>query len=230
MTADHGHWAEGLTYQGQEVAMDPSILIGTRKEFTALDFGGLDDLGWQVTPIPEPTTVLGVSALGLIGAWGVRRRSTRQPSPAARERQRHDRQHRRHRRLQQHRGRRSRVECIVHLSARLGRRYVGPHLHCRRVGAPRAPDRDERDDRSAGRHRALRQARAREASLGSLGVCRGSAHRVERMAPAGRRRSERVRFSEAHAQDRVTARADAATSASSQDGIGSSCACRRTTA
>jgi hypothetical protein len=77
VTGDRGHWAEGTMYGGQEVAMDPSIIIGTRKEFTELDFAGLDDMGWQVTPIPEPTTVVGVAALGLAGAWGARRRMRR---------------------------------------------------------------------------------------------------------------------------------------------------------
>ena len=75
VTADHGHWASGTTYQGLPVAMSPSITIGTRKEFTELDYAGLDDLGWQVTPVPEPATVLGVAALGLAGVWGVRRRA-----------------------------------------------------------------------------------------------------------------------------------------------------------
>jgi hypothetical protein len=70
-----GHWGFGTMYQGQEVAMDPDLLVGTRKNFTELDFGGLDDLGWQVTPVPEPATVLGVAALGLAGALGLRRRS-----------------------------------------------------------------------------------------------------------------------------------------------------------
>jgi hypothetical protein len=69
-----GHWASGTMYQGQEVAMDPDILVGTRKTFTELDFAGLDDLGWQVSPVPEPATVLGVAALGLAGVCGLRRR------------------------------------------------------------------------------------------------------------------------------------------------------------
>ncbi len=74
VTADHGHWASGQSYLGQECAMTPSITVGTRKEFNELDFAGLDDLGWQLTPVPEPTTVFGIAALGLTGMWGLRRR------------------------------------------------------------------------------------------------------------------------------------------------------------
>lgn len=76
-----GHWAEGTTYLGQEVAMDPSITLGTRKEFTELDFAGLTDLGWQVVPVPEPTTILGV-AVGVAGAWSGVRRLRRKPESA----------------------------------------------------------------------------------------------------------------------------------------------------
>jgi hypothetical protein len=68
------HWAEGTTYQGQPVAMDPTLTVGTRVLFTELDFAGLDDIGWEVTPVPEPTTALGVASLGLVGLWGLRRR------------------------------------------------------------------------------------------------------------------------------------------------------------
>jgi hypothetical protein len=68
-----GHWADGTQYLGQETAMDPSILLGTRKVFTELDYAGLDDLGWQITPVPEPTTVVGV-AVGLAGLGGLIRR------------------------------------------------------------------------------------------------------------------------------------------------------------
>lgn len=49
--ASIGHWAEGVRSPagiGQEVAMDPSLLTGTRKLFTAIDFAGLADIGWQV--------------------------------------------------------------------------------------------------------------------------------------------------------------------------------------
>lgn len=44
------HWAEGTTDGGDEVAMDPTLLMGTRKLLTDLDFAGLDDIGWDILP------------------------------------------------------------------------------------------------------------------------------------------------------------------------------------
>ena len=44
----NGHWANGTTDEGQETAMDPSILAGTRKEMTLLDIAALADLGWEI--------------------------------------------------------------------------------------------------------------------------------------------------------------------------------------
>ena len=46
VSADGGHWASGVTDNGQEAALGPSITNGARKEMTALDFAGLEDLGW----------------------------------------------------------------------------------------------------------------------------------------------------------------------------------------
>ncbi len=75
LSVDLGHWAQGttsvdfLTAASQEVAMDPSVTIGTRKYFTALDMAGLQDVGWQV--VPEPAVwawVAGAAGLGAI-AW-----------------------------------------------------------------------------------------------------------------------------------------------------------------
>ena len=75
------HWGEGTTGDvlspvlriDQEGAMDPSILDGTRKYFTELDYAGMDDIGWTV--IPEPgTTILLISGLGLVT---VRRRHSK---------------------------------------------------------------------------------------------------------------------------------------------------------
>lgn len=42
------HFQEGTEDGGQEVAMDPNLLVGTRKLFTDLDFAALADIGWQV--------------------------------------------------------------------------------------------------------------------------------------------------------------------------------------
>lgn len=49
------------TGSAQEVAMDPSITTGTRKQLTAMDVAVLKDLGYSVAPVPEP----GAFALGL---------------------------------------------------------------------------------------------------------------------------------------------------------------------
>lgn len=88
-TLDGGaHWQDGTqsTLPGtttiQEAAMDPTITQGTRKEFTALDFAALDDLGWDVSPVPEPAAVLTFAAAGLGGVWVVRRRRD-EPTTAA---------------------------------------------------------------------------------------------------------------------------------------------------
>ena len=49
-----GHWADGTqsriygTSTGQEAAMDPNIVLGTRKVFTDLDMAGLEDVGWEI--------------------------------------------------------------------------------------------------------------------------------------------------------------------------------------
>ena len=49
---DLGHWLDGTTSQvnglNQEAAMDPSITDGERKLLTALDYAGLEDIGWEV--------------------------------------------------------------------------------------------------------------------------------------------------------------------------------------
>jgi len=73
LEAGRGHWAEGTSYLGQEAAMDPSILQGTRKLFNELDFAGLDDMGWDVTAVPEPST-LALAGLGAAGLAYRRRR------------------------------------------------------------------------------------------------------------------------------------------------------------
>jgi hypothetical protein len=69
-----GHWLEGTqsTLPGttilQEAAMDPTIIVGTRKLFTDLEFAALSDIGWQVQPntqsVPTPSLLLGAIGFG----------------------------------------------------------------------------------------------------------------------------------------------------------------------
>lgn len=47
---DLSHWQDGLTDGGQETSMDPTLLVGSRKLMTELDFAALKDVGWEVTP------------------------------------------------------------------------------------------------------------------------------------------------------------------------------------
>jgi hypothetical protein len=85
LDASGGHWANGTTstLPGtstlQDAAMDPSLTVGTRKNFTDLDFAGLTDVGWQVTPVPEPEQYAFVAALGLLGFLIYRRRLLQNP-------------------------------------------------------------------------------------------------------------------------------------------------------
>ena len=72
VSPDLGHWAEGTmstvvgTAVVQEAEMDPTLTTGTRKFFTVLDYAGLQDVGWQVSVIPEPAGVAWVAALGAL--------------------------------------------------------------------------------------------------------------------------------------------------------------------
>ena len=64
------HFREGTEDNGSEVAMDPSLLVGTRKLFAPLDYAALADIGWELTdtvdggsggdgdppPVPHPET------------------------------------------------------------------------------------------------------------------------------------------------------------------------------
>lgn len=71
VTSD-GHWASGLSYLGQETAMDPSIAAGQRKHFTELDYAAMKDMGWQVSAVPEADTwTMMMAGLGLLG-WRLR--------------------------------------------------------------------------------------------------------------------------------------------------------------
>lgn len=58
---DEGHFASNTmgiipgTTTPQESALDPQLTTGTRKVITDIDWGALDDLGWDVTPVAGPT-------------------------------------------------------------------------------------------------------------------------------------------------------------------------------
>ncbi len=75
---DPGHWLEGtqslVNGVAQEAAMDPTIVNGERKYFTELDFAAMQDIGWEVTPVPEADTwAMLLAGLGLVG-FAARRR------------------------------------------------------------------------------------------------------------------------------------------------------------
>ncbi|MBT4694706.1 MAG: matrixin family metalloprotease [Planctomycetaceae bacterium] len=61
LTSGSSHWKDGhsstLVNTGavQEAAMAPNLTVGTRKQFSALDWAALDDLGWEVTDTFAPT-------------------------------------------------------------------------------------------------------------------------------------------------------------------------------
>lgn len=73
LSGDLGHWADGTmstlfgTATAQEAAMDPSILVGTQKYFTTLDFAGMQDIGWNVVPEPSSTALFAAAAIALAG-------------------------------------------------------------------------------------------------------------------------------------------------------------------
>ena len=55
--------------------MSPAIYNGQRKYFTALDFAAMQDIGWQVTAVPEADTwAMLLAGLGLVG-FAARRRT-----------------------------------------------------------------------------------------------------------------------------------------------------------
>jgi hypothetical protein len=69
---ERSHWENGLLFKGNETSLDPTIATGRRKEYTGLDFAGLDDIGWSVTeapPAPQPQPTVGsIASVSLIDA------------------------------------------------------------------------------------------------------------------------------------------------------------------
>lgn len=75
---DEAHWLNGtqslVNGVMQEAAMDPTITLGQRKYFTDLDLAAMQDIGWQVTPVPEADTwAMLLAGLGLVGFMARRR-------------------------------------------------------------------------------------------------------------------------------------------------------------
>ena len=66
------HFAEGTvstiagTATSQEAALDPTLTTGTRKYLTDLDWAALQDIGWQVAAVPEPTSISLVALSGIL--------------------------------------------------------------------------------------------------------------------------------------------------------------------
>lgn len=86
--SDGGHWANGTSSElpgsitPQETALDPDIGQGVRKWYTDLDWAALEDIGWQVTPVPEPGDTLVFGGLGL-GAFVLIRHRRKSASRSA---------------------------------------------------------------------------------------------------------------------------------------------------
>jgi hypothetical protein len=51
----------------QEASISPSIAPNVRNNLTDLNFAGLQDLGWQVTAVPEPKEIAACVSLILAG-------------------------------------------------------------------------------------------------------------------------------------------------------------------
>lgn len=76
--ADGSHWAQGVGgWVGdsfQEASMTATIANGQRKHFTDLDFAAMQDIGWQVTAVPEiETWAMLLAGVGLVGFATCRR-------------------------------------------------------------------------------------------------------------------------------------------------------------
>lgn len=81
LTGDLAHLVQGTTSQvfpngaNQTTLMGPAFLMGGREFATDLDMAALTDIGWEVNPIPEPSTfVLAALALGGLSFYACRRK------------------------------------------------------------------------------------------------------------------------------------------------------------
>jgi hypothetical protein len=68
------HWGEGVMSDrdgiAQEAMMDPTTPFGERQLPTTLDYAGFNDIGWEVTAVPLPSSLwlFGTAFLSLAGA------------------------------------------------------------------------------------------------------------------------------------------------------------------
>lgn len=82
VSGSNRHWAEDTmsvvfgTNTPQEAAMDPTLTVGERKLFTALDVAALKDVGWDIIPEPSTAATFLVAALLFTS-----RRMSRRPAP-----------------------------------------------------------------------------------------------------------------------------------------------------
>ncbi|MFP6618700.1 MAG: matrixin family metalloprotease, partial [Pirellulaceae bacterium] len=53
------------TVTAQETALDPGLTVGTRKEFTDLDWAGLDDIGWEVAAVNQVPTLDAINNISI---------------------------------------------------------------------------------------------------------------------------------------------------------------------
>ena len=80
VSSSNHHWLENTpsvvfgTNTPQEAAMDPTLTVGTRKLFTALDVAALKDVGWDIVPEPSTTAAFLTAALLFTSRRGRRMR------------------------------------------------------------------------------------------------------------------------------------------------------------
>lgn len=84
---DVDHWdnslqsivaSDGITLQ--DTLMGPQLREGQRLEITELDLAGLNDIGWEITAVPEPATT--ALTLGLISLLVILKRRKSPPGNA----------------------------------------------------------------------------------------------------------------------------------------------------
>jgi hypothetical protein len=63
---DLDHWREGLLYDGREALMDPTFSFNVRKVASELEFAVFEDIGYIISPIPEPGSPILLAAAALL--------------------------------------------------------------------------------------------------------------------------------------------------------------------